>query len=74
MSTHDISPFGPDMNPEHPIADVAAELAQALTAAGFTADGIAGHLGPEYTEAWHRGEPAAVAPVSYTHLTLPTKA
>lgn len=61
MTTHDSSPFGPAMNPDHPVAEVATELAHALSSAGFTADGIAGHLGPEYTEALHRGEPAAVA-------------
>ena len=49
------------MNPEHPVADVAADLARVFADAGFTADGIAGHLGPEYTEALHRGEPEAVA-------------
>ncbi|HAT1180449.1 TPA: methyltransferase [Corynebacterium striatum] len=53
--------FGPAFQPEHPVAEVAAELSEFLTAHGFTADGIAGHLGPEYTEAMHRGEPAAVA-------------
>ena len=61
MTTHDSSPFSPAMNPDHPVAEVATELAHALSSAGFTADGIAGHLGPEYTEALHRGEPAAVA-------------
>lgn len=61
MTTHDSSPFGPAMNPDHPVVEVATELAHALSSAGFTADGIAGHLGPEYTEALHRGEPAAVA-------------
>lgn len=53
--------FGPDFNPDMPVATVAAELGEFLTSHGFTADGIAGHLGPEYTEALHRGEPAAVA-------------
>lgn len=53
--------FGPDFNPELPVAAVAAELGEFLSSHGFTADGIAGHLGPEYTEALHRGEPAAVA-------------
>lgn len=61
MSTQQPSPFGPAMNPDNPIADVAEELAHVFTEAGFSADGIAGHLGPEYTEALHRGEPAAVA-------------
>lgn len=53
--------FGPNFNPELPVAAVAAELGEFLSSHGFTADGIAGHLGPEYTEALHRGEPAAVA-------------
>ncbi|MFS8936159.1 methyltransferase [Corynebacterium sp. c25Ua_89] len=53
--------FGPDFNPELPVAAVAAELGEFLSSHDFTADGIAGHLGPEYTEALHRGEPAAVA-------------
>lgn len=53
--------FGPDFNPELPVAAVTAELGEFLSSHGFTADGIAGHLGPEYTEALHRGEPAAVA-------------
>lgn len=64
MSTSDSSgpsPFGPPMNPEHPIAEFAHDLVQVFDKAGFNADGIAGHLGPEYTEALHRGEPAAVA-------------
>ena len=47
MSTQQPSPFGPEMNPEHPVADVAADLARVFADAGFTADGIAGHLGPE---------------------------
>ena len=41
------------MDPEHPIGALAAELAQVFDAAGFSADGIAGHLGPEYTDALH---------------------
>lgn len=61
MSTQQPSPFGPAMNPDNPIADVAEELAHVFAEAGLSADGIAGHLGPEYTEALHRGEPAAVA-------------
>ncbi|MDO5031710.1 methyltransferase [Corynebacterium sp.] len=52
--------FGPEMNPEFAIADIAAELAEFFTRAGFSADGIAGHLGPDAADAWHRGEPAAV--------------
>lgn len=43
-----------------PLAELAPELTRILAAAGFTADGIAAHLGPAYTEALHRGEPAAV--------------
>ena len=61
MNISDSSPFGPQMYPDHPIAEFADELVQVFDTAGFNADGIAGHLGPEYTEALHRGEPAAVA-------------
>lgn len=43
-----------------PLTDLALELEPRLTRAGFTADGIAAHLGPQITEALHRGEPAAV--------------
>lgn len=39
---------------------LAAELTRFLNAAGFTADGIAAHLGPDATEALYRGEPGAV--------------
>lgn len=62
--------FGPDFNPELPVAAVAAELGEFLSSHGFTADGIAGHLGPEYTEALHRGEPAAVALGAAGDITL----
>ena len=44
------------MNP----ADIARELTRELERAGFTADTIAAHLGPDATEALHRGEPGAV--------------
>ncbi|MDN6687022.1 class I SAM-dependent methyltransferase [Corynebacterium flavescens] len=47
-------------SPQGFLAATAAELAQFLAGAGYSAGGIAGHLGPEYTEAMHRGEPAAV--------------
>lgn len=43
-----------------PLTDLAPELTAYLEATGFTAGGLAGHLGPEYTDAMHRGEPAAV--------------
>ncbi len=43
-----------------PLSELAPELTRIFAAAGFTADGIAAHLGPAYTEALHRGEPAAV--------------
>lgn len=39
---------------------VAAELSRELLSAGFTADSIAAHLGPDATEALYRGEPGAV--------------
>ena len=39
---------------------VAEELARELAAAGFTADSIAAHLGPEATEALYRREPGVV--------------
>lgn len=54
-----MSPWESEDNPQF-FASVAAELAQVLDEAGYSADGIAGHLGPEYTEALYRGEPAAV--------------
>lgn len=53
--------FCPSLSPDHPVAELAPELIELFEDAGFTADGIAGHLGPEYYEALHRGEPAAVA-------------
>lgn len=43
-----------------PLSALAPELTALFHTAGFTAGGIAGHLGPSYTEAMHRGEPAAV--------------
>ena len=39
---------------------LAPELTAFFRQAGFTADGIAAHLGPDATEALHRGEPATV--------------
>ncbi len=42
------------------LAALAPELITLFREAGFTADGIAAHLGPNATEAMHRGEPAAV--------------
>ena len=42
------------------LTDLAPELTRIFAGAGFTADGIAAHLGPDSTEALHRGEPAAV--------------
>lgn len=59
MSTHNY--FCPSLSPEHPVHELAPELIELFEQAGFTADGIAGHLGPECYEAMHRGEPAAVA-------------
>ena len=52
--------FGPDFDATA-LATLAAELSDVFTAAGFTTDGVAGHLGPEVTEALFRGEPAPVA-------------
>lgn len=43
-----------------PLAELVPELTRILAAAGFTASGIAAHLGPSYADALHRGEPAAV--------------
>ena len=39
---------------------LAQQLAEELVAAGYTADGIAAHLGPESTEAMYRREPGVV--------------
>lgn len=43
-----------------PLSQAASELAAALSRAGFTADGIAAHLGPHATAALYRGEPGVV--------------
>ncbi|WP_018295676.1 DUF7059 domain-containing protein [Corynebacterium lubricantis] len=43
--------------------DLVRELVESLKKFGFTADGIAAHLGPQVTEALYRGEPGVV---SYT--------
>ena len=51
--------FAP-LNPKFPLAAVAADLAAAFESAGFTDAGLAGHLGPEVTEALYRGEPGPV--------------
>lgn len=56
-----MSTFSPSFDPSHPVAGIAAELTEVFAAAGYTADGLAGHLGPEYADALWRGEPAAVA-------------
>ncbi|WP_328700605.1 class I SAM-dependent methyltransferase [Corynebacterium wankanglinii] len=50
----ELGPLSPDL------PAVAQKLAQELTAAGFTADGVAAHLGPEATEAMYRREPGVV--------------
>lgn len=42
------------------LTELARDLSRLLRGAGFTADGIAAHLGPAITEAMHRGEPGAV--------------
>ena len=57
MTSNQPSPQSPGA-PE--LASTAAELAQALEHASFTADGVAAHLGPAATEALYRGEPGVV--------------
>lgn len=47
-----------DLSPHLPA--VAQALAAELDAAGFSADGVAAHLGPEATEALYRREPGVV--------------
>ena len=47
-----------DLSPTFP--ELARTLADELSRAGFTADGIAAHLGPEATEAMYRREPGVV--------------
>ncbi|MDY3128007.1 MAG: class I SAM-dependent methyltransferase [Corynebacterium sp.] len=60
----------PDFNPEHPVADVAKELVAFFEKSSFTPDGLAAFLGPEVTDALHRGEPAAVARAATGESTL----
>ncbi|OFT86094.1 rRNA methyltransferase [Corynebacterium sp. HMSC29G08] len=48
------------VNSPTPDASLLRELADALSAASFTADGIAAHLGPDATDALYRGEPGVV--------------
>lgn len=50
----DLTPLPPEL------PELTAELAETLREAGFTADGIAAHLGPEATEALYRREPGVV--------------
>ncbi|OEY03742.1 rRNA methyltransferase [Corynebacterium sp. BCW_4722] len=50
----DVFPLSPEL------PSVAGLLAEALSQAGFTAGGIAAHLGPEATEALYRREPGVV--------------
>lgn len=52
--------YGLDFDPEHPVAECAAELVAVFARHGYTADGIAGHLGPDGYDAVLRGEPGAV--------------
>ena len=61
--------FGPDFDAPA-LAKLAAELSDVFTAAGFTTDGVAGHLGPEVTEALFRGEPAPVALAAHSESQL----
>ncbi|QGU04786.1 N5-glutamine methyltransferase family protein [Corynebacterium comes] len=53
-----------------PLTVLAPELTALFDAAGLTAAGVAGHLGPDFTEAMHRGEPAAVRYVTSDGSTL----
>lgn len=53
-----------------PKPHVMRELADVLTAANFTADGIAAHLGPDATEALYRGEPGVVLAATHTESQL----
>ena len=48
------------VNSPIPDASLLRELADVLSAASFTADGIAAHLGPDATDALYRGEPGVV--------------
>lgn len=48
------------MTDRSPLTAAAAALAPRLRDLGFTADGVALHLGPSATDALHRGEPGAV--------------
>lgn len=48
------------MTSRTPLTEAAAALGPCFRSAGFTADGVAAHLGPAATDALHRGEPGAV--------------
>lgn len=48
------------MTARTPLTRAAAALGEIFRAHGFTADGVAAHLGPAATAAMHRGEPGAV--------------
>ena len=61
--------FGPDFDAPA-LAKLAPELSDVFTAAGFTTDGVAGHLGPEVTEALFRGEPAPVALAAHSESQM----
>src|SRR5699024_10011157 len=49
-------------SPQHrsPLTDVAREVKKVFREIGFTTPGIADLLGPDYTQAMHAGQPAAV--------------
>ena len=55
------------VNSPIPNASLLRELADILSAASFTADGIAAHLGPDATDALYRGEPGVVL-LSLIHI------
>ena len=48
----------PELSPD--LSQVAVDLARELEQAGFTAGGVAAHLGPEATDAMYRREPGVV--------------
>ncbi|GAA1168159.1 Release factor glutamine methyltransferase [Corynebacterium glaucum] len=53
-----------------PKPQVMRDLVDILTAANFTADGIAAHLGPDATEALYRGEPGVVLAATHAGTQL----
>lgn len=51
----------PESDSHAALIELSAGLRARFLAAEFTADSVAAHLGPEINEAFHRGEPGAVA-------------